>query len=252
VDGFMPFDTCVCMAAQPGADPANVVQLPLVSFKGRVGVVLNLVWEKYDEGQLLQAVRDTVHALVDHHHHQQQQQAGAAFPGLAEFTVFEDTSDESNKHYSFLWELAASSSSSSTDNTAVTNGDAAAAAIAAVSLPDDAAAAADVAPTPAQVGAAAVSGTVSAATVAPSNEALSRWGAVLNKHLAQHNTVYAGLLAVRQAGPATISCVAPGSFKALKEVQVAAKGISPSQFKMPTVVAPGSSYARFLQERVLV
>ena len=50
VEGLVPFDTstCTCLQAPPGAGKgavaAAVLQLPLVSFKGRVGVVLNLVW----------------------------------------------------------------------------------------------------------------------------------------------------------------------------------------------------------------
>jgi hypothetical protein len=44
VEGFVNFDTSTCLEAQPDADPAAVLRLPLVSFKGRVGVVLNLVW----------------------------------------------------------------------------------------------------------------------------------------------------------------------------------------------------------------
>jgi hypothetical protein len=44
VDGFVNFDTNECLTAQHGCDPAAVLRLPMVSFKGRVGVVLNLVW----------------------------------------------------------------------------------------------------------------------------------------------------------------------------------------------------------------
>lgn len=50
VEGLVPFDTSTttCLQAHPdageGADAAKVLQLPLVSFKGRVGVVLNLIW----------------------------------------------------------------------------------------------------------------------------------------------------------------------------------------------------------------
>jgi hypothetical protein len=171
--------------------------------------------EKYDEGQLLQAVRDTVHDLL-----QQQQQGQPAFPGLAEFTIYEDTADKDNKHYAFFWELLPSSS-----NTAPPAAAAAAAAAAAVAAPP--------------------------AAAAVDQQVLSSWADVLNANLGKHNTVYAGLLAVGQVGPATIKLVAPGAFKALKDAQVAARGISPSQFKMPTVVAPDSNYAAHLHKHAL-
>jgi hypothetical protein len=46
VDGFMLFDMRTSMVAQPGAqeEPGQVQRLPVVSFKGRAGCVLNLVW----------------------------------------------------------------------------------------------------------------------------------------------------------------------------------------------------------------
>lgn len=85
--------------------------------------------------------------------------------------------------------------------------------------------------------------------VAPAT--LAAWAGVLNRHLAQHNTVYGQLLSVGQIGPARVWLVAPGTFRALKESAVAAKGISPSQWKTPTVVAPDSGLMAFLQQRVV-
>jgi hypothetical protein len=187
----------------------------------------NTCREKYDEGQLLQAVRHTVQDHLQQQQQQQQQQQ-VAFPGLAEFTVYEDHSDKANKRYSFFWELQPTPT----------------AAAAAAAAPPDAAAAADSYPDPNPFPAAA------AATV--SEQALADWAAVLNQNLGKYNTVYAGMLAAGQVAPATIQLVAPGSFKALKDAQVAAKHISPSQFKMPTVVAPDSDHVRFLKQRVVV
>jgi hypothetical protein len=46
VDGFMMFDMRTSLVAAPGAgeEPGQVQRLPVVSFKGRAGCVLNLVW----------------------------------------------------------------------------------------------------------------------------------------------------------------------------------------------------------------
>lgn len=172
--------------------------------------------EKFDEGQLLHAVRDTVVELLQ----QQQQQV---FPGLAEFTVYEDHTEQADKHYSFLWELLPHSSQ--------------AAAAAALHKTLDVAAATDEFPV--------LSSAVS------QQAAVDGWAAVLNRNLGSHNTVYAGLLAAGQVGPARVRLVAPGTFKAWQDVQVQSKGISPSQFKMPTVMAAGSDGVRFLMQHVL-
>jgi hypothetical protein len=182
--------------------------------------------EKYDEGQLLQAVRYTVQDL------QQQQQQQQAFPGLAEFTVYEDHSDEASKRYSFFWELLPTSMSA-----------AAATAAAAAAPPLDAAAAADT---------YLDSNPSLAAAATVSEQAVADWEGVLNQNLGKHNAVYAGMLAAGQVASARVQLVAPGSFKALQDAQVAAKHISPSQFKMPTVVAPDSEYVRFLKQRIVV
>jgi hypothetical protein len=77
------------------------------------------------------------------------------------------------------------------------------------------------------------------------------WARVLNAQLGLQNSVYAGLLSAGQVGPARITLVAPGSFAALKDAQVLAKGISPSQYKTPSVVQPNSWAAGFLQQRAL-
>jgi hypothetical protein len=41
----MLLDPTTGLEVQPaGAEPSSLLQLPVVTFKGRVGVVLNLVW----------------------------------------------------------------------------------------------------------------------------------------------------------------------------------------------------------------
>ena len=197
--------------------------------------------EKYDEGQLLQAVQDTVHELLQpqqqQEQQQQQQQQQQTFPGLAEFTVYEQHDGQADKHYCFLWELLPSSTAH--QHTVHSQRPPSAAAAAA-----DAAAADDADLIAAAAAAAGGPGCVSPAT-------LAAWSAALNRNLAQHNTVYGQLLSVGQVGPATIQLVTPGSFQALKESLVAAKGISPSQFKMPTVVAAVSDYAAYLRKHAV-
>jgi len=174
--------------------------------------------EKYDERQLLQAIQDTVHTLMSQQQQQQEEQAAAAFPGLADFTVYEDHEDESCKHYAFFWELAAPPS----------------------------------APTQTLPAAPAAAEAADGFTKPWSAVDVAGWAAELDVNLGKQNAVYAGLLAARQVAPARVQLVAPGSFKALQEVIVEAKGISPSQYKLPMVVAPDSQYVKFLRERVFV
>jgi hypothetical protein len=177
-------------AAAPGS---HILRLPLVSFQGRVGVVLNLVSEKYEESQLLAALADTDHAL---RHQAAAEGAAAPFPGLHEFTVYESHEDEANKHYVFCWELQQPAASLSTHDVAA-------------------------------------------------------WTGVLNEQLRRHNSLYAGMAAGGQIAPAVVHLVQPNSFQALKDAAVAARRISPSQWKTPTVVAADSWYADFLRQRLL-
>eukprot|EP00775_Hariotina_reticulata_P012813 gene12813-12941_t len=132
VHGFMPYDLQTMMMAASNSPADQVDFVPVISFIRRAGVALNLVWEKYDEGQLLKAVRETVAAISD-----VAESSGTSFPGLAEIM------------------------------------------------------------------------------------------------------------------PATITLVEYGSFAALKEATVAAKGISPSQFKMPTVIKTNSKQMQHFENRRL-
>lgn len=173
--------------------------------------------EKYDERQLLQAIQDTVHTLMSQQQ-QDKQQAAAAFPGLADFTVYEDHGDESRKHYAFFWELAAPPP----------------------------------APTQTPPAAALLPEAADGTTKPWSAVDVAGWAAELDVNLGKQNAVYAGLLAARQVAAARVQLVSPGSFQALQEAFVEAKGISPSQYKLPMVVAPDSQYVKFLRECVIV
>jgi hypothetical protein len=153
--------------------------------------------------------------------------------------VYEQHDGQADKHYCFLWELLPSSTTQH-HTTQPQPPPLAAAAAADAAAADDA----DVMMAAAAAGAPGGPGGVSPAT-------LAAWSAALNRNLARHNTVYGQLLSVGQVGPATIQLVTPGSFQALKESLVAAKGISPSQFKMPTVVAADSDYAAFLRKHAV-
>jgi hypothetical protein len=139
-----------------------------------------------------------------------------------QFTVRESIEDEARKRYAFYWKLLQQQQQQQQLG-GTSNG--------------------------AAGSAAAASSSSSSYSVAFTAADIAHWKAVLNQQLCQHSKVYAPLLSAGQISPAAISLVAPGAFAALKEAAVAAKGIRPSQFKMPTVVASGSRQVQHLEGR---
>lgn len=172
--------------------------------------------EKFDESQLLKALRNTDTQLRSSHHQQpgSSSSSSAAFSGLAEFCVTEALSgaggSQRGKHYRFFWELLQQ---------------------------------------PIQQAAASGDGSSTALLPAPAD--VARWAAVLDANLAEQNVLYRNQVAAGQMGPCSIRLVAPGTFRRLKDSLVTAKRISPSQYKQPTVVAPDSTTAKFLADHVL-
>jgi hypothetical protein len=85
----------------------------------------------------------------------------------------------------------------------------------------------------------------------PSGADVARWEQALDAQLGVHNSQYASQRASEQVAAVRIAVVARGTFAALKAAAVAAKNISPSQFKQRVAVASGSDAAPALEAAVV-
>lgn len=258
VDGWLPYDAATGMAAGPpaadGAASCVCSAVPIISFAGRAGCALNLVWCVRMRPELCCNASCVAPAACAHvcFACAQRQLCVLMRALLPRVCQCREKYDEAQL-LKAISDTCTALEAASSDDTGSSSASGAFPGLAEFTVQeciDDEACKHYAFYWELQQPAGAAPGGDGAAAVAAAT--LAAWEAALNRQLAACNEVYAGLLAAGQIAPARIRLVSAGSFDALRDSIVDARRISPSQFKMPTVVAPGSEHARLLQSRRVV